>query len=97
MAKLKGLTECDGQLGQMVRGYQGNPWYKHDLIMMRMMKNCYNCYYCLLKIIITYLKPYNCVQTNDHYLIEIDAWNHTSVYRLLLCDREQMKPCSYLN
>ena len=27
-------------------------------------------HYCLLRIIITYLKPFNCVQTNDYYQIE---------------------------
>ena len=28
-------------------------------------------YDCLLKIIISYLKPYNSVQTNDYYQIDI--------------------------
>ena len=27
-------------------------------------------------IIISYLKPYNCAQTNDYYLIEIINWNN---------------------
>ena len=27
-------------------------------------------------MIISYLKPYNCVQTNDFYSIEIHAWNY---------------------
>ena len=30
----------------------------------------------LLKIIFNYLKPYNCMQTNDYYQIEIIDWNH---------------------
>ena len=28
------------------------------------------------EIIISYLKPYNSVQTNDNYMIEIINWNH---------------------
>ena len=33
-------------------------------------------YHCLLRIIISYLKLYNYVQTNNFYWIEIIAWNH---------------------
>ena len=35
-------------------------------------------YNCLLTIIISYLKPYNCVQTN-YYWIEIVTLNHMIV------------------
>ena len=30
----------------------------------------------IVRIVISYMKPYNCVQTNDYYLIEIITWNH---------------------
>ena len=34
-----------------------------------------------------YLKPYNCVQTNDYHQIEIITWNHSIVYKLSEFDR----------
>ena len=39
------------------------------------------------KIIINYLKPYNCEQINDYYEIEIFTWNHIIVYKLFVFDR----------
>ena len=33
-------------------------------------------YNCLLMIIISYSKPYKCVQINSFYWIEIITWNH---------------------
>ena len=35
-------------------------------------------------IIISELKPYTFIQTNDHYKIEMITWNHMVMYRLLL-------------
>ena len=32
-------------------------------------------------IIISYLKLFNCVQTNDYYQIEIITWNHTTTQK----------------
>ena len=34
---------------------------------------------CLLRIIVIYLKPYNCVQTNYNYWIEIITWNYQAI------------------
>ena len=45
------------------------------------------CYDCLLRIIINYLKEYNCMQSNDYYLIEMVTWNHIIMYKLLVLDR----------
>ena len=37
-------------------------------------------YTCLLRIkIISYFKPYNCVQTNDYYKIKIGNWKYIIV------------------
>ena len=38
----------------------------------------------IIIIIITYLKVYNCVQTNDYYQIKIVPWNHIIVHELVL-------------
>ena len=42
--------------------------YNHELFILRRVTQSYNC---LLSIIIIYLKPYNYMQTNDYYQIEI--------------------------
>ena len=47
---------------------------------------------CLLKIIITYLKPYNCMQTNSYYWIEII----TSSYIIIRIRQEYLKPQNYV-
>ena len=50
-----------------------NRWYIYawKLFVLWMVTWNYNC---LLKIIINYLKLYNCEQTNDYYWIEIDIF-----------------------
>ena len=48
--------------------------YNSKLFVLRILTWCYNC---LLRIIIiSSLKPTNCVQTNDYYQTEIISWNH---------------------
>ena len=55
--------------------------YNCKLFVLRIVTWSYNC---LLRIIISYLKPYYYVQTNDYYQIEIITWNHIIVYKLVL-------------
>ena len=44
-------------------------------------------YDCLLRIVIVnYLKPYNFLETNDYYWIEILTWNHITVYKISVLD-----------
>ena len=43
-------------------------------------------------IIFIYLKPYNCLLTNDYYQIEIVTWNHIIVYKLLIFHTNILKP-----
>ena len=33
------------------------------------------------------MKPYNCAQTNDYYLIKEAIWNHITMYKLFKWDR----------
>ena len=47
---------------------------------------------CLLRIIISYLKPYKPMQTNEYYLIEIIAWNHIIIY----IRYKYLKPYNYV-
>ena len=48
--------------------------YGYKLFLLRIVTWSYNSL--LQIIIIIYLKPYNCAQTNDYYKIEMIKWNH---------------------
>ena len=51
--------------------------YDYKLFVLILVTWSYNC---LLRIIISSnLKPYNCMQTNNSYWIEIITWNHTII------------------
>ena len=49
--------------------------YNCKLFVLRIITWSYNCLQRII-IIISYLKPYDCVQKNDYYLTEIITWNH---------------------
>ena len=50
----------------------------------------------VLSNVISYLKPYNCVQTNVYYLIEIITWKHKIVYKLSVLDKNTWKQKNYV-
>ena len=58
--------------------------YNYQLFVLRIVSLSYKC---LLRIIISYLKPYNCMQTNEYYYIEIITWNHITMCKLFVLDR----------
>ena len=60
-------------------------------MILRIITWNYN-YILTIIIIINCLKPYNCVQTNDYYWIEIITWNHIIINIRL----EYLKPYNYV-
>ena len=51
--------------------------YNSKLFLLRIFTWSYNCF--IRIIIISYLKPYNCVQTNNYYFIDIITWNFVTI------------------
>ena len=59
--------------------------YYYKLFVWIIVTWSYNC--SLRIIIIIYLKPYYCVQTNDYYLVGIITWNHITVYKWIVINK----------
>ena len=51
--------------------------------------------YSLLRITISYLKPYNCEQTNDYHKIETTTWMYITVCKLFVFDRNTLYHIMY--
>ena len=65
--------------------------YNHELFVLVIITWSYNCLLSIIIIIIiSNLKPDNCVQTNYYDWIEIITWNHTSLYQLFVLDKNTL-------